>query len=107
MRSAQFRDDAIAEYGEIEPIRLNFSHDAIAEEDQPSLGDFPSLKDLETSNLFSNRFHGELANKFALKSLGVTSESALATVIQSINDKPITFADHIEKTGKTSKRDAT
>jgi len=50
----------------IEPIRLNFSNEVIAEEEMPYLGDFPSLKDLETSNLFSNRFHGELAHKFAL-----------------------------------------
>ena len=36
----------------------------------PYLGEFPSLKDLETSNLFSNRFHAELAHKLALMSLG-------------------------------------
>jgi hypothetical protein len=41
----------------------------------PNIGDFPSLKDLETSNLYSNRFHGELAHKLALQSLG--SEESL------------------------------
>jgi hypothetical protein len=45
------------------PMRLNFEADQISEESQQlhnsSLADFPSLKDLETSNLFSNRFHGE------------------------------------------------
>ena len=60
-------------FGGVEPIRLNFSQEAIDEEEQilPSLNDYPSLKDLETSNLFSNRFHGELATKLALQSLGV------------------------------------
>lgn len=54
----------------LQPIKLNFSDDAIQEEvndEIPSLLDeFPSLKDLETSNLYSNRFHGEIAHKMAL-----------------------------------------
>ena len=54
----------------IEPVKLNFSNEEIIEEEMPYLGEFPSLKDLETSNLFSNRFHAELAHKLALMSLG-------------------------------------
>lgn len=59
----------------LQPIKLNFTGDedeaAIHEEadNVQSLSEFPSLKDLETSNLFSNRFHGEFAHKMALKSL--------------------------------------
>jgi hypothetical protein len=54
----------------IEPLKLNFSNEAIVEEEMPYLGEFPSLKDLETSNLYSYRFHTELAHKLALMSLG-------------------------------------
>jgi hypothetical protein len=46
-------------------IKLNFSNDDIREESEDegyldqaaTLENFPSLKDLETSNLHSNRFH--------------------------------------------------
>lgn len=67
---------------EIVPMKLNFSNEALGDEsnnfeqqmmhnDQSFAGtailqDFPSLKDLETSNLLTNKFMGERAARFAL-----------------------------------------
>lgn len=60
----------------LDPIRLNFDAEQISEEPEQlhnsSLADFPSLKDLETSNLFSNRFHGEQAARTAFLALNET-----------------------------------
>jgi len=73
----------------------------------PNLGDFPSLKDLETSNLYSNRFHGELAHKLALQSLGSEDSlrhKAMKLMMQLILDRPLTFREHFEKLGKKNQR---
>ena len=93
--------------GGVEPIKLNFSQEAIDEEEQalPSLNDFPSLKDLETSNLFSNRFHGELANKLALQSLGVASATHLNALTEGlVGSEPVTLKAHFERTGKRDRK---
>jgi hypothetical protein len=63
----------------------------------PYLGEFASLKDLETSNLFSNRFHGELAHKFASLSLGPVKTIQMQEMMVQIGEQPITLQLYLEK----------
>ena len=59
---------------------FNINHASLMEEGNGTaaiLQDFPSLRDLETSNLLTNKFMGERAARFALQALDDTKRSQM------------------------------
>ena len=58
---------------------------------------FPSLKDLETSNLHSNRFHDEFAVKMAKMSLGPERQQIINNLLSTLKD-PITLKSYLKQT---------
>ena len=78
-------------------MKLNFSNEALVDESNnyinnngsmmednngaaAILQDFPSLRDLETSNLLTNKFMGERAARFALQALDDTKRCQMQSL---------------------------
>lgn len=55
----------------IAPMKLNFADEAIGAESgfPASIQDYPSLKDLETSNWMTSSFRGGKAEQYALRAI--------------------------------------
>jgi hypothetical protein len=75
----------------------------VAEEQYPDLADYPSLKDLETSNLFSNRFHGDKDNKKALLALQDSGQQKRMEQLLLVKE-PITLGEFLKSSDKKDRK---
>ena len=68
-----------------------------------TLENFPSLKDLETSNLHSNRFHEEFAARMAKMSLGPERQQIVNKLLASLSE-PITLNAYLRQTKQDNRK---
>lgn len=89
-------------FDQLQPKRISFGH----EEPDLEIGfgpvgieDFPSLRDLETSNLFSHNFQATKAAKLALQHFDDAKKKQMEALMKSLEAKPrLTFSEFLKET---------